>query len=118
MGFFFSSSPHEAHRSRTCEGCVVELSPGNPPPGRNEGLLGRDTQTHTPGREGCSANKETTVCYRLKIDDLKGKKGKKLGHYFCHCRHLKKSCFCLLLPSQTGSSASVAHVSTGVASRN
>lgn len=36
-------TPHEAHHCRTCEGCCIELSPGDMPLRRNEGLFGKDT---------------------------------------------------------------------------
>lgn len=48
-------TPHEAHHCRTCEGCCVELSPGNMPLRRNEGLFGKDT--HTEERDALQIRK-------------------------------------------------------------
>ena len=55
--------PHEAHHCRTCEGCCVESSPGNPPLRRNEGLLMKGHLNTL--RRGMLCDKETTVCYVL-----------------------------------------------------
>lgn len=44
--------PNETHQCRVCEGCCVELSPGNLPLRRNKGLIGRrPALKHTQGEE-------------------------------------------------------------------
>lgn len=65
--YFF---PHEARRCRTGDGCCVELSLGNLPLRRNEGLLGKDAphlNTHTHKEERDAPQIRRRLYYVLKI---------------------------------------------------